>query len=217
MKKYLKCVIICLCLLCCSMFLTACNNDTIWITPTFDLENEGYTIEFVSNEEADVVFPIDGIKLDHSKFTQESCLEYRWVIKKNGSNEILGWIDTGSGYDVNLKKGTKKYGYSPSYENGTFTFGRPLVRIFLKSTDMSVFDNMKFEVNVGSLEIPEYEESSGNASQIYKEYNSETDTWNISQGSQNFVYVTYVLNIFDIEPKTIKSIDFTLNFPNFNA
>lgn len=218
MKKLSNCIVICLCVLCISMLLTACSDQAIWITPTFNLENEGYVIEFVSNEEADVNFPIEGVKLDHSKFVQDNSFDYRWVIKKNGSDEISGWIETGNGYDVNLKKGVKKYGYSPSYSNDVYTFGTPTVRIFLKSASMSVFDNMKFEVNVGNLSaVSASDYGSGNASQIFREYNSGTGEWEIAQGSQNFVYATYLLQISDIEPETIKSIDYTLNFPNLNA
>ena len=121
MKKTSICISVILCVLLGVTCLTACSANTKWIRPEISIENQGYTVEHVTNMQEDFEFPIKGVKLNHSNFETERLLEYSWIIK-NSKGEVVGWIDIGSGYESD-KKGNYKYGYCASEGNGIYGFG----------------------------------------------------------------------------------------------
>lgn len=215
MKKLLSCFSLMLCVLLGTVCFTACGSTEKWITPEFTINNEGYKIELITNAEQDVELPISGVKLDHSKY-EENLFEYKWVIKNTTTSEIVGWIDADGGYSGDKNKGFK-YGYTPSYSNDGYTFGTTGICVILKSTDVSIFNNMEFTVNHGTLEKVIGEENNPNpysATKRFYDYDPEVGGEFIPwEGSQNFVCCNFIMNFEGIDPDTIETIEYTLNIP----
>lgn len=214
MKKKWMIFSLALCMMFGAICFTACGSSTMYITPEFTITNEGYKIELVTNRYEDYDLQIEGQKLEHSKLISEDCFQYKWIIKKTESDEFVGWIETGGGYEGSIKKGFK-FGYSPFNSNGVLTYGCRSVSIFLKTTDLSVFDDMEFSVNVGTSTKAQFDNPC-NASLIFREYDQDSGEFIVADGAENFVCVSYTHDLSDIKPKTIKNISYTLNFANLS-
>lgn len=212
MKKFISCFSLMLCVLLGAICFSACGSTGKWITPEFEIENQGFKIELVTNAEADFEFPIKNVKLDHSKY-EENVFEYVWAIKNATTNELVGWIEASGGYEGDKNKGFK-YGFSPSYANDVYTFGTNSVCVILKSTDLSIFDNLNFTVNIGNLYKVEDNNPFSATKRYTEEYNPEVGgEIKPLEGSQNFVCCNYIADLTGIEPKNIDTIKFNLNIP----
>lgn len=227
MKKFLSGFSLALCLLFGAVFFTACGGGSDWAKPNFDIQNDDYEIVFTTNEEEDFVFPIEGIeKLDHAQYLNDR-FQYTWLIKNTSNNEMIGWIETGSGYEGTVKDGFK-YGYSTSTNNGVYEFNGSSITIYLKTTDLSVFENMELTADVGVLEkwIPAsgFETNPYSASQFHNHY--DETIWNPAterygdnvpnQGANDFVCYKYFIDMSGVNPKTTKDVNFSLNLPNLH-
>lgn len=207
MKKILSCLSLALCVILGTVFLAACGSTTKWLRPEFKFEGGGYTVEFVTNIEKDFEFPIKGLKLDHSKYS-ENIVEYRWAIY-NAERELVGWIEAGNGYDNN-KNGNLKYGYSPSTNNGVYGFTNSLIYLTLKGTDLTIFDRIEVTSDLCSVEIAtQIDKNPMHGTEAYSTYDMETGISTPLAGSENFVYCIYSLKLESVDPDTANTINIT--------
>lgn len=210
MKRFLSCFSLALCVILGTVFLAACGGGTKWLRPDFTYQGNELTVEFVDNTEKDFVFPIEGLKLDHSKFVDERLLEYCWIIY-DAEHEIVGWIEAGNGYDIN-KNGEYKYGFSTSYNNGVYGYSNTNFTLVLKSKDLTIFDRVEFSSDYGSVAFMTGMDNNPIKGSIrYSSYNAETGETVPDAGSENFVCGVYALNLDSIDPKETKTISITFS------
>ncbi len=179
--------------------LAACGGDpsSEYVLPSLSVAGNAYTVAHITNMEQDFEFPIEGVKFEHSKFTDERALEYGWVLYDNNRN-IVGWFeDLSNGYEE--KGGKWYYGYSPSYNNDVYTFGANTFALFWKTNDLTEFEKISFTTNHGT--ITRNNDPCGPASEKYS-----------GAGAENFSYCTYIFDLFGIEPNEVQRIDIVINF-----
>ncbi|MDE6275566.1 MAG: hypothetical protein K2M75_03400 [Clostridia bacterium] len=215
MKKVLSCITVVLCVLLFAACFTACASTNKYVTPEFSIENQGYTVEFLTNMEKDFDFPIKGLKLNHANFERERCIEYSWIIK-NAQGETVGWLESDGGYDFD-KKGNFKFGYSPSTNNGVYSFGVQHIVLVLQG-DISVFDGITMQTNCGTISKADMDQANPySATQRYMIYDQENNIEKPMEGSQGFVCYHCELDLTALEVKDVNSIKISFNIPNLTA
>ena len=220
MKRKLSCFLLVLCIILSIVSLTACSGGTKYLRPNFTYEGEELTIEFVTNMEKDIDFPIEGVKFNHSKFADEKLFEYGWIIY-NSDREIVGWIEAGNGYETD-KSGDYLFGWNAYYigENVTSTsyikdaeygYWNADFCLVLKSKDFAIFDNIEFTSDYGSVIKTDMDNNPFPSADRYEQkYNAETNMYEPAEGSENFVCCFY--SVKGIDPNDTQNISITLSF-----
>lgn len=209
MKKIISSFALALCVILGTVSLTACGNEIRWLRPNFTYAGDGITVKFVNNEKKDFEFPIEGLKLDHSNFTSQRTFEYSWVLY-NDAQEIVGWIEAGNGYDFNNKN--RYYGFSTTIVNGVNGYENTTFVVVLKSTDFTIFDNLKITTDRGSVSVlTEADQNPISATKRYMYYDEASNQEVPRAGSEKFVCCFYSLKLASINPKKAKTINLTLS------
>ena len=209
MKKILSFISLVLCALLCSAFIAACGSNSKWLTPEFTFEGEGLSVEFVSNREKDFEFPIEGLKFEHSQFADSEIFQYGWVIY-NADRELVGWIETGSGYETD-NKGNIKYGFSPMTSNGVFGYPDTIVTLIVEDTDLTVFDGLEIKADCCSVTKATGFDNPVKGSDRFTSYDEQTNSTKPSKGSENFVCCSYMLKISEVDPDGPETIKITFS------
>lgn len=205
MKKILACASLFLSIVIGTVCLAACGSSAKWVCPEFSFDNDGLTAELVTNIEEDFLFPIEGLKLDHSQ-AEQGMLEYRWIIY-NG-DEIVGWIETNGGYEGH-SDGKYKFGFSAENNNGVYSFSNQSLCVVLKSTDVSVFNSLQIMLNHGTASVSEGTPPSS-ATQRYSYFDEATNEIKHQAGAENFVFCFYTINFEGINPNEVENLKIVL-------
>ncbi len=207
MKKFLSAAAILMSALC----FTACGStETICITPDVTTNAEGFTVELKTNMEADFEFPIEGVKFDHSRFTENGEIQYGWVIY-DSEHKIIGWIKDLSN-DYGNEDGEYFFGFIASYNNDVYGFSSSTFKLILSGKDTAQFDKISFTSDYGTITRGTGENSRGSASKVYysDEYDSEIEGNKPLAGSENYSYCEYTINFDGVDPKKVDKIEISM-------